>query len=241
MNIRSIIFDVYNTLLDVGPPPPDADVQWQHLCLDTFHTEPRLSRLQFSVAVSRIIARYHEDARNCGIHWPEIHWPSVVKEVFPELLQLTSVELEEFIFRHIQTGHTLRMTADTVTMLRWLKERKFMVGIASNAQAYTLRELQDALLANSLAFDMFTPDICFWSFKHGFSKPDPHVFRILTARLGGMGVLPGETMMVGDRLDNDIEPARAHGWQTWQLGSKGDGSWEMLCKALAKSQPNVEI
>jgi len=38
--------------------------------------------------------------------------------------------------------------------------------------------------------------------------------------------------MVGDRLDNDIEPARAFGWQTWQLVSvKHDaqsGNWRDL-------------
>ena len=58
---------------------------------------------------------------------------------------------------------------------------------------------------------MFDPELRFWSFENGFSKPDPHVFRILTARLEARGISPSETLMVGDRFDNDIEPARAHG------------------------------
>ena len=39
------------------------------------------------------------------------------------------------------------MTAETAAALRWLKERRCLLGIASNAQAYTLRELQEALAA----------------------------------------------------------------------------------------------
>ena len=38
--------------------------------------------------------------------------------------------------------------------------------------------------------------------------------------------------MVGDRLDNDIAPARAEGWQTWQLVSTkragAAGNWRDL-------------
>ena len=31
MTIRAVIFDVYGTLLEVGPAPPDADARWQRL------------------------------------------------------------------------------------------------------------------------------------------------------------------------------------------------------------------
>ena len=50
MNVRAVILDIYGTLLEVGPPPPDADVRWQRICRDLLHTEPRLSRLEFSIA-----------------------------------------------------------------------------------------------------------------------------------------------------------------------------------------------
>ena len=70
-----------------------------------------------------MIARHHEAARARGIPWPEVHWPSVVAEVLPELAQLPRHDQEEFLFRQIQTGHTTRMTAETAATLRWLKER----------------------------------------------------------------------------------------------------------------------
>lgn len=239
MNLRAIIFDLYGTLLEVGPPPPDADARWQSLCRDMLHLEPPFSRLNFSIAASKVIARHHEAARARGISWPEVHWPSVATEVVPKLAQLPPRDQEEFLFRHIQTGHTTRITTETASTLRWLKERPCLLGIASNAQAYTLREFQEALVTHGLGMDLFERDLCFWSFEHGFSKPDPHVFQILTARLATRGIHPAEVLLVGDRLDNDIEPAKVHGWQTWQLGSPADGDWAGLRETLRGPQPKA--
>jgi len=239
MTIRAIIFDIYGTLLEIGPPPADADVRWRRLFADLLHSQPRLSRLDFYVASNRLIARRHEAGRARGIPWPEVQWPAVVAEVLPELRRLSRAEQDEFLFRQIQTGHTPRLTADTAAALRWLKEQRCLLGIASNAQAYTLRELQEALTRHGLGLELFERELCFWSFEHGFSKPDPHVFQILTARLEARGVRPAETLMVGDRPDNDIERARAHGWQTWRLGPLGDGDWAALRKRLQASQPKA--
>jgi len=239
MNIRAVIFDIYGTLLEVGPPPPDADARWQRLCRDMLRTEPRLSRLQFSVASSRVIARHHQAAQARGIPRPEVHWPSIVAEVMPELAQLPRCGQEDFLFLQIQTGHTTRMTADTAATLRWLKERPSLLGIASNAQAYTVRELKEALATHGLGIDLFEPQLCFWSCEHGFSKPDPHVFQILTARLAALGISPRDTLMVGDRLDNDIEPAKVHGWQTWQFRPQADGDWAGLRDTLRGPQPKA--
>jgi FMN phosphatase YigB (HAD superfamily) len=232
MKIRAVIFDIYGTLLEVGPPPPDADARWQRLCRDILHSERTLNRLDFSVASSQVIARHHQAARARGIPWPEVHWPSVVAEVLPELAQLAPHDQEEFLFHQIQTDHTTHMIAEAADTVRWLKERHCLLGTASNAQLYTLRELHEALGAHALGMDLFDRHLCFWSFEHGFSKPDPHVFQILTIRLAALGISPRDTLMVGDRLDNDIEPAKAHGWQTWQLGPAGDGDWAGLREAL---------
>jgi FMN phosphatase YigB (HAD superfamily) len=239
MNIRAIIFDIYGTLLEVGPPPPDADARWQRLCHDLLRAEPRLSRLQFSVASSQVIARHHKAAQARGIPWPEVHWPAIVAEVMPELAQISRHDQEQFLFRQIQTGHSTRMAAEAAATLRWLKDRPSLLGIASNAQAYTMRELTEALAARELGMDLFDSHLCFWSFEHGFSKPDPHVFQILTTRLAALGISPQETLLVGDRLDNDIEPAKAHGWQTWHLGPATDGDWAGLREVLRGPQPKA--
>lgn len=44
-----------------------------------------------------------------------------------------------------------------------------------------------------------------------FSKPDPRFFESI---LSGSGARPEDTIMIGDRLDNDIIPAKLLGFQT---------------------------
>jgi len=144
---------------------------------------------------------------------------------------------DEFLLRQVQASRTIELTAGTAALLRWLRERGLPLGIVSNAQAYTWRELELALAVHGLDLSLFERELCFLSFEHGFSKPDPHVFRILTARLEARGIRPAEILMVGDRLDNDIEPARACGWQTWQRTSPSDGDWAGLRCWLDQPSP----
>ena len=235
MKIRAVIFDIYTTILEVGPPPANADALWQRLFEEMLGTPPPVNRTEFSVRTAQVIARHHAAARARGIQWPEILWPSVVLEAIPSLARLSAPKLEDFLFRQMQIGRTLRLADGAAECLRQLNDNGILLGIASNSQAYTLRELTAALQGTGLNLSMFDRDVRFWSFENGFSKPDPHVFRILTARLEARGISPAETLMVGDRLDNDIEPARAHGWQTWLLDPKATsqgGGWPALAARL---------
>jgi FMN phosphatase YigB (HAD superfamily) len=232
MNIQAVIFDIYGTLLEVGLPPADADTRWQQLFRDLLKVEPRLSRLEFSVAISKVIAREHETDRKRGIAFPEVRWPAIVSEVLPELNALSPARQDEFLLRQIQSGHTTWMTTEAALTLRFLKDRRVLIGIASNAQAYTLTELDEALRAQQLDFGLFEKNLCFWSYEHGFSKPDPHVFQILTVRLAARGISTHEILMVGDHAYNDIAPAKIHGWHAWHLGPAGDGDWHRLRQHL---------
>jgi FMN phosphatase YigB (HAD superfamily) len=48
----------------------------------------------------------------------------------------------------------------------------------------------------------------------GLEKPDPEMFRLA---LSSAECSPGEAVMIGDRLDNDIRPARLLGWKTIRI------------------------
>ena len=223
VKIRAVIFDVYNTLLEVGAPPGDGDTRWRRLFEEMLGATPPFSRTEFSLRTDQIIARLHADARARGIPWPEIVWPSVVLAALPDLARLSPEKLDAFLLRQMEIGRTLRLADHAAKCLRQISDDGILLGIASNAQAYTLRELDTALQGAGLNLSRFDPELRFWSYENGFSKPDPHVFRILTARLEVRGISPAETLMVGDRLDNDITPARAAGWQTWQLTATANG------------------
>jgi putative hydrolase of the HAD superfamily len=236
MKIRSVIFDMYKCVLEVGPPPIDAEAKWQSLARARLGPGTWQSLAEFTAACDCIIAREHGIARARGIPHPEIYWPDIALGALPELALVTSAERDDFLFQQQTLFRAVRLMRGAEDVLRSVRELGVLIGLASNAQPYTLRELDRALEGSGVSRGDFTPALCFWSFEHGFSKPDPHVFRLLRARLRLCGVWPRETLMVGDRLDNDIEPARAQGWQTWQLkaAANGDdgGDWSQLAAFL---------
>lgn len=228
MKIRAAIFDIYKTLLDVSPPPADAAERWKILCSSTFGSAARVDLGAFSTGCEKIIAREHVAARAIGIVNPEIYWPAVAEEVLPELKKLLHDACGEFLYQHAQLQRTVRLMDGAPEVLKRIMEKKIFLGIVSNSQPYTLRELDAALATANLSRAIFKPELSFLSFENGFSKPNPHVFRLLTARLRTLGISPDETLMIGDRLDNDIAPARAAGWQTWHFAgdaANGGGDW----------------
>jgi putative hydrolase of the HAD superfamily len=199
---------------------------------------PRLSLDQFSAAALALIGREHTAARAFGISFPEILWPRIVLEVLPELAGL-SVELRaEFIWQQVQLLRAVSLAPGAAEGLRILAAREIPLGLASNAQAYTLQELESGLGGAGLPRRIFKANLSFFSYENGFSKPDPHVFRLLTTRLQLAGILPEEILMIGNRLDNDIGPAKAQGWQTWHYteepsaGGAGEGDWAQLMRWL---------
>lgn len=235
MSVRAVICDVYKTLLAVAPPPVDRESGWSDLTRTFFDTPVRLTLAAFVAATEDAIKREHAVARAAGIAFPEIYWPDIAREVLPELGTLTPAARADFLLAQKGLLHRVSLLPGAVDALAPLRAAGVPLGVASNAQPYTLCELERALAPAGAGLAWFEPDLCFWSFAHGFSKPDPHVFRLLTARLRARGIAPAEALMVGDRLDNDIAPAQAQGWSTWHLGAAAGadaGDWARFAETI---------
>lgn len=234
MRLRAAIFDLYGTLLEEGAASNagSTEAAWEALHREFWQAPAVMTFHRFAEACRALIDREHLRARALGVGSPEVSWPHIVAEVIPGLGNLPGVERSAFLKRLASVSRSLRFANGAGDFLRTLQRRGVLLGIASNAQAYSQAELSDALGSAGLELGIFHPFLCFWSFENGFSKPNPHVFRLLTARLLGLGIRPSETLMVGDRLDNDIEPARAFGWRTWHRHPAGDGSWDKLTSWL---------
>ena len=233
MKPRAIICDVYRTILEILPPPTDAAVRWDELCRTTFGpvSVPDLS--VFEEMCREEIARDHEESRRRGIAFPEVQWPRIVGAVLPGCTQLDAAEQSDFILAGQALSRGLGLMPGAVDLLREWHQAGIPLGIASNAQAYTRRELDAALGPAGLDMAIFAPDLVLWSWQLGFSKPDPYFFQTLLARLAARGFDPGQVLMVGDRADNDMSPARAAGMMTWHLHAQGDGDWAALQAALS--------
>lgn len=86
-------------------------------------------------------------------------------------------------------------------LLRRLADRGLLLGLVANQPEATLGRMEAAGLARH--FRHFAV-----SGTTGLRKPDPRAF---LAACHALGVAAGECVMVGDRIDNDIAPARALG------------------------------
>jgi FMN phosphatase YigB (HAD superfamily) len=203
------------------------------LLSERFPNDSQPSLEAFNAASQSVIRRDHEAAREAGVDHPEVFWPSVAARAFAPLQRLSTGELDALLDRHAQLARTVRLMAGAAEVLERLRARGLVMGLLSNSQPYTLSELHRALGAAGLGLDLFHPDWQVLSFRFGFSKPNPHLFRVLSGRAAAFGFQPSEILMAGDRQDNDIEPALKQGWQTWRLtaepaADERAGDWRAL-------------
>ena len=84
---------------------------------------------------------------------------------------------------------------------------RFKLGVIANQSEGTEERLARWRIRNTFS-------LVFASAEFGLSKPDPEIFR---RAISMAGCASENAMMVGDRLDNDIGPAKSQGWTTMRV------------------------
>ncbi|HEX8325681.1 MAG TPA: HAD family hydrolase [Tepidisphaeraceae bacterium] len=97
-------------------------------------------------------------------------------------------------------------------LLRSLQGR-YQLGVIANQSAGTIERLAQRNLGGYI-------DLVIGSAEAGVRKPDPAIFQLALDRAG---CRPDESVMVGDRIDNDIRPAKALGMKTIHVRQGGSG------------------
>jgi len=85
--------------------------------------------------------------------------------------------------------------------------RKYRLALAGNQPTKIKEFLKPQGLLQYFQYDLVSEEL-------GLAKPDPLFFQIILDKLG---VRPEEAVMVGDRLDNDIAPAKRLGLKTIRI------------------------
>ena len=106
---------------------------------------------------------------------------------------------------------------DASPVLTTLRDRGYRLGIIANQPLGSEERLAEFGLRD------FFEVICA-SAEEGVSKPDSEIFRRAIARAG---CTPAEAVMIGDRTDNDVAPAKALGLQT-VLIRQGYGGYHVV-------------
>ncbi len=105
---------------------------------------------------------------------------------------------------------------------------KYRIGIIANQHPGSDARLQKWGLLEFIS-------LCLPSAETGLSKPDLAFFQLAMEK---SGCLPEHTVMVGDRLDNDIAPAKSLGWRTIRVRQ---GYFRSQVPMGAEQEPDFEV
>lgn len=109
---------------------------------------------------------------------------------------------------------------DTVEVLKQLHE-KYKIGVIANQVLGTADRLEAFGILKYI-------DLVVASAEEGVAKPDRKIFDIALERAN---VAPDEAFMIGDRIDNDIVPAKNIGMKTMWIRQGFGGFWKIQSDA----------
>ena len=107
---------------------------------------------------------------------------------------------EKIIRNWIEPSGTILLN-DSIEILKYLKNKNYIIGIISNSPPTKQNQLKD------LEIDSYV-DSALFSFECGYRKPSKEIYDIFLKRFG---ILPTETLMIGDSLKNDVVGAQSAG------------------------------
>lgn len=148
-------------------------------------------------------------------------------------------------YQHNKKGDLEIVSKYGLTMPRWHTEderlykgvpqlleklsKNFKIGIIANQTLGTQNRLQNHGILQYI-------DLVVASVEEGVAKPDLRIFEIA---LGRSGCPPESTVMVGDRIDNDIVPAKRMGMRTIWV-KQGYGKYWAIQKEEEKPEIQVD-
>jgi FMN phosphatase YigB (HAD superfamily) len=168
-------------------------------------------RFTFAAALGAVIARGEDHRRVFDVVAPGIDWRAI--RLGCGLPSPSRIEAED-LYPDVRDG------------LAAIRSAGFQVGIAGNQPATS----EQALVALGVPFDLVASSETFDA-----TKPDPLFFERL---VGATGDEAASIAYVGDRLDNDVAPARAAGMQGILLRR---GPWATIAMGTATLDRDVPV
>ncbi len=224
-NIRSVIFDIYGTLLisssgDIGTAEnsPLSTIFTRSLIesdIKIFSAKTGKTGLSLFY---REIEMIHIKKRESGINYPEVDITEVWDKVIFHLKEnnlIESIIPESKILSAAVRFETLSnpvwLMPGAVDLLDQLKNSGFILGIISNAQFYTPLTFL-SLTGRTMEELGFNSDLLEYSYKRGIAKPSVDMFACLCSNLKKLNnIAPEEILYIGNDMLNDVYSAKVSG------------------------------
>ena len=202
MTIKSIVFDLYGTLIDIETDESKEEIYRTIAHYLTYHGV-YLHRWEVRERYYRIMKQQKEVR---GEEYPEIDVEAIWNEflmqegIRSELIRGQLAKVIAHIYRAI-SRHRLQLYPDVKRVLNEL-QAKYRLALISDAQScYALPEIRAVGLEG-----YFDPVVI--SSHYGFRKPDPRLFQ---RSLDKLKLKPAEVIWVGNDMFRDIHGAKQVG------------------------------
>jgi len=206
--LRAVLFDLGETLLDVGGATPDYAAQGRRDLREVYdyvrergYPVPPWEAF-YDTLSGLLFAQWRARQREGRA----LDVAAVLREGMGALgLALTPDELAECLRRHFRSSDESAMLhPDALPTLCELRAAGWTLGLISNS--IWPATCHDATLARLGIRDLFA--VRLYSADAGYQKPHPAIFQ---QALAALRLTPAEAVYVGDRLDADIAGAHAVG------------------------------
>jgi putative hydrolase of the HAD superfamily len=212
---RAVIFDCYNTLVDIRTDERKAGVL-RDLSLYMQYYGANISERTLRAAIYREKERFLESEQET---YPEVDLEVIFRNILASKGLYGPFLAESCckLFR-ILTRDRFQLFPESLPVLREMKGSNYLLGVVSDAQkSFTPAECR--ILGLHQFFDRVV-----LSSQYGFRKPDPRLFLIACALLGAQ---PHEAVFIGDHPEKDVKGPRQVGMPVILVDREGrDGNRE---------------
>ncbi|MHB9133382.1 MAG: HAD family hydrolase [Armatimonadota bacterium] len=184
-DIRWLFFDLGNTLVDETGPAQDRICQLQQV----------LQGYGLNYGISEIEEALYQASEEQAVR--------LITRAVELLCDGTDIDACEISRQIIYRKELERVYPNAISILQHLSAR-YNIGVIANQSPGTAQRLETFGLAPFVS-------LCLASAEEGVGKPDVEIFRRALARAD---CLPSQAVMVGDRIENDIRPAKQLGMYT---------------------------
>ena len=214
-DIKAVIFDIYGTLFITGcgdisiSSASQKEEVLRSILADFFDVRIKGNEFLTENLIS-VISREHRHSNEKGVLCPEVE----VRDLWSEILNdynLSSSEIEQLATHYEAMVNPTWPMPGLEATLSHLVQKEVKLGIISNAQFYT-PYLFDSFLGKSVEELGFDPNLSLYSYQHLQAKPGVYLFQKLAEALEAKGILPHQTLYVGNDMRNDITPAHSVGF-----------------------------
>jgi len=228
--IKSILFDVYGTLLisgtgDIGTSeeritsnPVCRILKKQGLSLIRHDQE---IETRFSQLFHRLIREDHRIKRSSGIDYPEVDIREIWKQAMEILIEdefvggsLNNEQIERAALSYECMVNPVWPMPGAAEILKNLQDSPLITGIVSNAQFYT-ELILETLLDLHVGEEHFPRPLLFYSYEQKRAKPSEDFFSSAVLILKKLyNIESHEILYVGNDMLNDIYTASKCGCRT---------------------------